>query len=101
MLSSEKFTARVGVFVLRRTRYVNGPRSNERNQLVLINGQQFLAIVVLAEIAAVPVREVFVDKPDRFAKDPLAERRPTATRVVGNHHGKARIDGTGPQRRFT
>ena len=60
------------------TRHIHGPRRDEGDQHVLIHRKQFLAIVVLAEVAAKPVWKVRVDEADRFAEHAFAQRSTAA-----------------------
>ncbi len=82
----EELAARIGPAVLLGAGHVDRPRGDQGDQHVLVDAAVvFVAVVELLEVAAEPVRESRVDRRDRLAEAPLAQGRPAAARVVGDH----------------
>ena len=68
---------------------------------MLIEWQGLGAVVELLEPAVEPVRESRVDAFDRFPHRASGGGSPTATRLQGDGHGNALVEGGGQVDRFT
>jgi len=93
----EKLTFRVRPPVAHCRGNVNGARSGEGYQHVLIDGTLVLLVVVLFIVVAKPVREGSVDALDRLAEATPAEGCTTATGVVGYNEGKSFVRRSRPK----
>ena len=96
----QKFPTRIRPLVASRTRHVERPRRDQRQQLVLVHGQRRFVVVVTAEVFCKPVRKFLIYNAHRLAVDALAQRRPAAAALVGNHEREPLVLRPGPKRRF-
>ena len=96
----QKFATRIRPLVAHRTRHVERPRRDQRQQLVLVHGQRRFVVVVTAEIFRKPVRKFLIYDPHRLAVDALAQRRPATAALVGDHEREPLVLRPGPKRRF-
>ena len=93
----EKLTSGIGPEVLAGAGDVNGSRSNEGDQLVLVEAEGRFVVVVVLEPGVEPVGAGAVDEAHRFPESPLAEGCAPAARVVGDHHREALVARPRPE----
>ena len=94
----EELTFRIGPAIPRRRGHVDGPRCDQRDQHVLIDGKRGGSIRIAGVASGEPERIAHDEVADRLAKISAREARAAFAAVVGDDHGKALIDGRRPER---